>query len=106
MKSLEMNYDSSPTALPAEKNYGEREKEYPCLYITQNVPDELFSKEIGDEVEIKAVVRINRKGEDNTPQGVRRTLDLEFKGIDVPEGEKQTKTDKLVEKLSKIKGTK
>jgi hypothetical protein len=56
----------------------ESQVRYPSICLSENVPDDLFDKEVGSTCRIEVIVKITSKGMDERDGQERRRMDLEI----------------------------
>jgi len=83
MKMIDLGRKEEDT-IAAEPSDGGKEKAricYPTLHIYDKVPDELFSKDVGDTVKAQVVMKMTSKGMDEN--GDRKSKRVSFDVIEI-----------------------
>ena len=87
MKMLDMGEKMEETS-PVQKEGSKQRIDYPTIHLSNKIPDNLFEKEIGEECELKIIVKIVNKGIDENVEKKRKNLTLEVHQMGVVSDEK------------------
>jgi len=76
---------------------------YPSLHISENVPEEIMKKDVGDECELHVMGKIFSKSINNGPGGKNKSITIDIHKIGI--GDKKD-GGKMIERLKKRGGYK